>query len=43
MLTDWVLSFRESVRVPAKKTSKKAGKAKKKKAYYRGKEVRASR
>jgi hypothetical protein len=29
--------------MPAKKTSKKAGKAKKKKAYYNGKEVRASR
>lgn len=27
----------------ARKTSKKAGKAKKKKAYYRGKEVRATR
>jgi len=29
--------------MPARKTSKKAGKTKKKKAYYRGKEVRASR
>jgi hypothetical protein len=29
--------------MPAKKTSKKAGKAEKKKAYYKGKEVRASR
>jgi len=27
--------------MPAKKTSKKAGKAKKKKAYYKGKECRA--
>jgi len=29
--------------MPARKTSKKAGKAKKKKAYYKGKEVRACR
>jgi len=29
--------------MPAKRTSKKAGKAKKKKAYYKGKEVRARR
>ena len=28
---------------PKKKTSKKAGKASKKKRYYRGKEIRASR
>ena len=43
MMTVWVLSFQEGSCMPAKKTSKKAGKAKKKKAYYRGKEVRASR
>jgi len=28
---------------PKKKTSKKAGKARKKKSYYMGKEIRASR
>ena len=38
-----VLSFRECSCMPTRKTSKKAGKAKKKKAYYKGREVRASR